>query len=314
MKKISVVITAYNSAAFIAEAIESALRQTHAPAEIVVVDDGSTDNTAGIVSTYAPRIRYIKKANGGPSSARNLGIESTTGEYVAFLDADDVWMPEKLREQAALLQSADPVGMVTCGRRYMDQQGVVAETIVPSLNALSRKSLIEELSIANIVGGASAVLIRRSVFQDCGMFDNDLHVSEDTDMWIRIAAKHDIKCVEKPLYLYRCVENSQSSNAHKSISNQFQVTDRLLSRGIISKSVWHKALSYKYSCAARSSLQNDNRRDALIYIMKSFRHAPPYFMRDGHMLLLMIRIIIGDTLFGTASRLLKLFAARQPCR
>lgn len=297
MNKISVIITAYNSKEYVTAAIESAIQQTYENIEILVIDDGSTDNTETIINRFMPKVRYVKQENGGPSSARNLGIEKSSGEFLAFLDADDVWMPEKLHEQAAVLRKYESIGMVTCGRIHMDQRGVLVDSFVPSVNGLSSNSLIEALAIGNTIGGASAALIKRSVFDACGIFDRNLRVSEDTDMWIRIAGKYDIKCVEKPLFYYRVVANSQSANAKKNIDNQCQLTNRLLKQGIINRAIWRKALSYKYFCAAWSSLQYNQRKDAFLYIARSFWATPAKFMRNREMMGLAIKILLGNKLF-----------------
>src|SRR5437773_3781756 len=112
---VSVVIPTYNYARYLPEAIDSALAQTHAPLEVIVVDDGSTDDTPRVLAVYGDRIRVIRQANRGPGAARNTGIAAARGEYVGFLDADDVWLPRKLELQMARFEADQGLGLVHCG-------------------------------------------------------------------------------------------------------------------------------------------------------------------------------------------------------
>ena len=120
MKTISVIIPAYNYARYLAEAIDSALGQTYAPLEVIVVDDASTDDTPRVLAAYGQRIRAIRQPNGGAGAARNTGIAAARGEYVAFLDADDVWLPRKLELQMALFDADPALGLIHGGKGATD--------------------------------------------------------------------------------------------------------------------------------------------------------------------------------------------------
>lgn len=300
---VSVIIPSYNSAAYIEQAISSALSQHNVCCEIIVVDDGSIDNTKDKLKPFHGAIRYFEQPNSGPSAARNKGINNSTADFIAFLDADDIWMPEKLECQLELLLSRDTIGLVTCGRMHVNQQGALGSTYIPPVNRYAQRRIIEQLAIENIVGGASSVLTRRSVLLDIGCFDDGLAVSEDTDLWIRIAQKYEIKCVEKPLLHYRHVANSQSSHALRNIENQLILAGRLLRQGVITRSVKNKALCYKYYCAAISSIQSQCISEARRYVLHSCSCAPFYFMSRVDMIALLVRIMVGETVFSLYRRL-----------
>src|SRR5438034_9298591 len=123
MNTVSVIIPTYNYARYLAAAIESALAQTYAPLEIIVVDDGSTDDTLRILGAYGNRLRVLRQANQGAGAARNAGIAAARGEYVAFLDSDDLWHPRKLELQLARFASDPDLGLVHCGVEVLDEQG-----------------------------------------------------------------------------------------------------------------------------------------------------------------------------------------------
>src|SRR5207249_11176371 len=114
-KMVSVVIATYNCRRYVGEAVESALAQSYQPIEVIVVDDGSTDGTAEELRPFKDRIRYLVQANQGPAAARNHGIRAARGEYVAFLDADDLWAPSKIEKQVAAMEKSDKIGVVHCG-------------------------------------------------------------------------------------------------------------------------------------------------------------------------------------------------------
>jgi len=172
---VAVIIPAYNAARHVSRAIESALAQTVPVAEVIVVDDGSSDNTAEVVRAFPPPVRLIQKPNGGPGSARNLGARETSATWLAFLDADDWWFPDKLAAQLAL--ATDPaVALVHCLPDHRD------ETVPPILGF---GHLWDRNWIIN-----SSVLLRRDVFMDLGGFDEarDLISVEDYNLWLRVAA------------------------------------------------------------------------------------------------------------------------------
>ena len=174
--RITAIIPAYNASKAIDAAIESVLAQTYPAWEILVVDDGSTDDTADCVSRYSHPVRLFKQANAGPAAARNRGAKEAAGDWFAFLDADDIWLPEKLARQIAY--AADPQVGIVCGRKRAAPG--VTEVEFLSFDVLWQKNRI----------GNSTVMIRREAFEQVGGFDEgrDLISVEDYNLWLRLAA------------------------------------------------------------------------------------------------------------------------------
>jgi GT2 family glycosyltransferase len=196
--RVSAVITTYNYERYVAAAIESVLGQTVPPDEVVVVDDGSTDGTAAVVAGYAGRgVRYIHQANAGAGAARNRGIRETRGELIAFLDADDCWLPDKLERQLAHLRRYPAVGLVT------GDEWQVFGADRPPVREYRRPAhaarLYPRILIENLVGNPSLVLVRRACFAQVGEFDETLPLGQDWEMWIRIARAYPIGVIDVPL-------------------------------------------------------------------------------------------------------------------
>lgn len=187
---ISVIIPCYNRADLVTQAIQSVFSQTYGHHEIIIVDDNSTDDLEGALMSFRKKITYIKKSrNEGVSAARNEGLNAATGEYVSFLDSDDIWLPNKSQVQLQALLSRPDCAMAVSGCEYID----IAN------NSILRPTLPEQdITYADlcvytaIPGSASNVLIRRPIFREVGGFDPILHNSEDRDLWMRIAERYRI--------------------------------------------------------------------------------------------------------------------------
>jgi glycosyltransferase involved in cell wall biosynthesis len=180
---ISVVIPTYNCGPYIGEAIDSVLGQSLPPDEIVVVDDGSTDDTPERVAAYAGRVRYIRQENARVSVARNRGIAETSGELIAFLDADDVWHPAKLERQLAVLRERPEIGALGTRLINWPQQRFVPAGELPPTEVINLP--MERMLIKNELT-TSSVIVRRNLIERLGAFDPTLFGPEDYDMWIRI--------------------------------------------------------------------------------------------------------------------------------
>lgn len=240
--RISVVIPTYNSASLVVEAIRSVLAQTVSAHEVIVVDDGSDDDTASRMAEFGSSIRYIKKPNGGVSSARNRGIAEATGDLIGFLDADDVWHPRKLEIQLAILSDRPDIGLLGTGVYSWpasSHPGVSA--ILPVV-----KVSFEQLLTKNRLG-TSTVLIRSSIFQTVGNFDQSLQGPEDYDMWLRIARCAAVYILPTSLVGYRgAVPNSLSKNAVRMESGLRRIMAKLISDGTFRKSPFLRRKSWSY--------------------------------------------------------------------
>jgi PAS domain S-box-containing protein len=197
---VSVVIPTYNYARFVSAAVESALAQTYAAREILVIDDGSADNTREVLAPYDGRIRYLYQQNQGLSAARNTGIRAGQGDYIALLDADDLWHPAKLEAQMRYLADHPEVGLLACERVKEVPPSWPAVDLAPALSA--RSITLEDLVLASRFGPSSVVIARRC-FERVGHFDPGLRAVEDREMWLRIASVYPIRKLSLPLWWYR---------------------------------------------------------------------------------------------------------------
>ncbi len=198
---VDVIIPTYNGLPYLKDAIRSVLNQTHKDLELYVIDDGSTDDTeAYVASIKDKRVHYHRKKNGGQAEARNLGIKLSDSTYIAFLDADDIWYPEKLEKQVNALGPRDDYAMVYGFHELIDENSKEVGQVRYSRSGDLSHYLLGGNKIS---GSASMVLIRRNVFDKVGEFREDLMIGEDWEMWLRIAQKYKIYCIEESLAALR---------------------------------------------------------------------------------------------------------------
>ena len=206
---VSVIIPNYNYGRYLGGAIDSVLTQSYPNVELLVVDDGSNDESPEVVRRYAGRLRWLSQPRQGVSAARNRGIQESRGELVAFLDSDDAWYPEKLARQVARLDRP-AVGMVCCGMEHVDEAGRVLGRSLPT----QRGRLLRDIALLRwtYAPGGSGALVRRSSLERAGLFDPALSTSADWDLWRRIAAQDDIEICPEPLVRYRVHAGSMHTN------------------------------------------------------------------------------------------------------
>jgi glycosyltransferase involved in cell wall biosynthesis len=198
MPKVSVIIPTYNRGSLIKRAVDSVLSQTFKDYEIIIIDDGSKDDTKDVLAPYMDRVRYVHQANAGISKARNHGIELAKGQYIAFLDSDDYWAPEKLEVQAEILDGNPKVGIVYGRMPIVNEHG---EVLGMKPNGPSGKNFQELLRVWGDLP-TSSVMTRKECFDRVGVFDPDLPPMEDIDMWIRIAYHYDLHEIEGKVLAY----------------------------------------------------------------------------------------------------------------
>jgi len=209
---VSVIIPTYNHAAFLSEALESVFAQTSHPLEIIVVDDGSTDETAEVLRAYEGRIRVLSQSNRGVAAARNAGAPLASGDLLAFLDADDAWLPAKLERQVARFDGEPEIGLVHCGVAEVDGRDRQLKARLDGMEGwVSTEMLLFRRGV--ILGGGSAAVVRRAAFLDVGGFDDALSTSADWDLYYRIARRYPVGFVPEVLVRYRI----HGGNMHKNL-------------------------------------------------------------------------------------------------
>lgn len=230
MPRISVVIPTYNRSYYLRETLDSVFAQTYKDIEIIVVDDGSTDNTQEAIRKYLDRIVYIYKDNGGQGSARNVGIKIAKGEYIAFLDSDDLWLPHKLQVQVAHMDSHPEWGMAFSLYESIDDANrTIGKWIRPKWT--SYDTLLLRGNIIPIL----TVMVRRRVFDEVGMFDESREIIavEDYVMWLRIGLKYKIGFIDAILARYRFHAGNISSSKKEMQRKLMMVLERFSSSDIL---------------------------------------------------------------------------------
>lgn len=243
---VSVVIPAYNYARFLPFAVESCLRQNYPNFEVVVIDDGSKDNTREVMARYGPPVRYIHQQNAGLSAARNTGIREAKFDYVCFLDADDLLLPTHLSDSMAAFAKLPPAfALVACDDVLVDVDGK-PQPFTVHVPVLPREVTLKDILMRTRFSPTGAVA-RKEVFALCGGFDTTLRSTEDRDMWIRIAAQRRIWHQGKVLVEIRKHGNNMSNNADRMKSNMSAVLKKAYDAGIVPRSnitFWLQVWSY----------------------------------------------------------------------
>jgi glycosyltransferase involved in cell wall biosynthesis len=221
---VSVVLATYNSERFLAEAVRSILAQTYTNLELIVVDDGSTDGTRDLVDGFLAdgRVKYVYQKNAGQPSADNAGIAQARGSFIAFNDADDVWMPDKLERQMPLFDHSRRVGVVYSPLLYIDEAG---EPV--SMWPMSRYGgrVTDQLFVTNFVSFSSAI-VRRECFDTVGLFDEHLAQAYDYDLWLRISTEFEFALLDEPTVYYRVWPGQMSRNFRQ----RYDCAIRIMSR------------------------------------------------------------------------------------
>jgi glycosyltransferase involved in cell wall biosynthesis len=221
---VSVIIPTYNRSELLRVAVESVLAQTYANIEVIVVNDGSTDDTATVMEQWADRVIYFEQTNQGVAATRNKGLRAASGEYITFLDDDDFVLPTKTERQVRVLASRPQVGLVHCRYYYADEDG----NLLDKAGMLPEGEVLGELLCGNFIW-MGAPLIRRQCFDRVGLFDQDIpSVIADWDLWLRIAlAGYSFSCVQEPLGAYRIQHDSMVTDVAELERATFIVFDKV---------------------------------------------------------------------------------------
>jgi glycosyltransferase involved in cell wall biosynthesis len=208
---VSVVIPTYNYAQYLREAIDSVLGQTYSAIEIIVVDDGSSDNSREVLAGYGAKIKAIFQKNQGVSAARNRGIAESSGDFLAFLDPDDAWLPEKIEKQIAKFEADSEIGLVHVGIENIDSRGKSMGVSHCGTEGWVLADIL--LGKPVIYGGGSGFMVPRPVIENIGEFDTRMSTSADWDIFCRIAKEYRFSVVRDTLLRYRI----HDTNMHKNV-------------------------------------------------------------------------------------------------
>ncbi|SRR6266550_51023 len=209
MPAVSVVIPAHNAAPWLGDTLRSVLAQTYRDFEVIVVNDGSTDQTGKVIASFRRNVRCVEQSNHGLPAARNTGIRNASGDWIALLDADDLWLPEKLARQMSLVNEHGLKWVYCDAYMFDDATGITTSTFSAG-RRLPDGDVLRPLFLRNFIGTPTTV-IRRDVFDDVGMLDETLvPCGEDWDLWLRIAARYPVGVVRLPLARYRVRRGSMS--------------------------------------------------------------------------------------------------------
>lgn len=274
---ISVVIPTHNRSTLLSRALESVLNQTFKDVEIIIVSDGSTDNTDEIVGDYQKKhgnIKFIEINPGkGANNARNKGIEASKGDYIAFLDDDDEWEPEKLEYQMNVFNSDDSVGLVYTGIKVI----YVKEDITYYSMSGYKGDLSKEILLKNVIGATPSVMVRKAVLEKSGYFDYDMPAKQDYDLWIRICQISKVGFVDKPLVNYYNYSGekqiSLSTEKHEKAIEIIDSKYQDLFNRLSDSEVKTQRSNYNISIA-NIALRNNNKRLGLKYSFKAFKSKP----------------------------------------
>ncbi len=253
--RVAVIVAAYNEQEYIQSCITSALDQTYSNLEIIVVNDGSTDNTLAMLQPFKNRITIVNKPNSGPGLSRDVGIDATNAEYIAILDADDLWLPEKIAAQMQIMRTCHDVIFVGSSPWRINPEGnrinnTPDAPFCPDKPVNLRNEL---LSLGNLRGlGPSGCLIKRSAYIEAGRFKNIF--AEDYDLWIRMSGLGKFFLMSEPLYYYRVRPSSLTSS---NTTREFQCEIDILNL--------HRDKYNFYSRCLRLSVIHYNWADSLVY-------------------------------------------------
>jgi len=268
---VSVIIPTYNRAAYLQKALQSVKEQTYQSLEIIVIDDGSTDDTRIMLEGYEVQLRYFYQENKGISGARNTGIRNANGEYVAFLDSDDYWVPEKTAQQVELFKQHPEYGLVASRCASIRLDGSYRERNRPGKSGW----ILEDLFKANFIR-TSAAMVKKECFKGIGLFDEELKECEEYDLWLRIAAQYPMGFINKSLAVY--VDNPEG------ISND-SLTGRLYRLKVLEKQylqekipapLYAQRIANTCHYIGRHYIKRGEKERGLKYLLKAQKLMPVY--------------------------------------
>ncbi|MEC4813844.1 MAG: glycosyltransferase family 2 protein [Scytonema sp. PMC 1069.18] len=274
MPKVSVIIPAYNAMMYLPATLESVLQQTFTDFEVLIVNDGSSDNIVEWVGAIKDqRVKLLTQPNQGVSVARNTGISNSEGEYIAFLDADDLWESTKLDKQVRSLEAHPSVGLVYTWTAFIDECGKLTGV---SIVSHAEGNVWEQIVVRDMVSTGSSPMIRRVCFDTVGVFDSNIKIGEDRDMWSRIAAHYPFAVIKEPLTLYRRHDNNTTKSSRKIVQELHKVIEKAFASAPL-ELLYLRNQSYgwmNYFAAWGALLGENNYTEAMHFRRQAVLHYP----------------------------------------
>ncbi len=304
MPLISVILPVYNGELTIRKTVESVLSQTLSNWELIIINDGSKDSTLDILySFYDYRLQIFSYENAGQAVSRNRGLSHAQGEYISFIDADDLWTNDKLEAQLKVLQSNPQARVAYSWTNYIDENG---ELILQGKRVNYHGNLYQKLLVSNFLENGSNPLICRKALDEVGGFEPSLTPAEDWDLWLRLAAKYDFVLVPCPQILYRISATSESTNLLRMETACLQVLNHRFSLASESvKSLQPESMTNLYKFLACRALQQPLNRQkaghAVIFIWKFFIHDKQRWQNVNFSITLLCKTLIIILLPNTLS-------------
>src|SRR5262249_19861214 len=274
---VGVIVTSYNYGRFLAAALDSVRAQTFTDYEVIIIDDGSTDDTADVARPYLcdPRFRYHRTSHLGQPKAKNTGIRMTSAPLEAFLDADDAWLPTKIERQVALFGADPELGVVYSRRLFSNEQG---SELNHEERPLYRGNVLERVFRQSFICFSSSV-VRRAVFEDVGLFDESIPLAIDYDLWLRAAIRYRFDYVDEPLVKYRTGHCNLSQRALERIEIAWSIMDRFLAgrggRQLLKPSVVRRAKAEL--CCDTAFVLRGSPWTAAVWYVRALRHRPLHY-------------------------------------
>ena len=299
MPLISIIIPVYNGEKTIKETIQSVLGQTFADFELIVINDGSQDSTLEVVSSISePRLKVFSYPNAGVSASRNRGIAQAKGEYISFIDADDLWTPDKLETQLTALQAHPEAAVAYSWTDWIDESG---EFLRPGSHITNNGDVYAKLLFRDFVGSGSNPLIRTQALEEVGGFNESLTPAADWDMWLRLAASNKFVCVPSAQILYRVSPRSMSTNVWRMETESLQIIEQAFAQA--PESIAHlkrQVMAERYKYLTLKTIEGPPERrkglTAVRFFWQAINYDPAWLQRTRLMLIVLFKIALAIVL------------------
>jgi glycosyltransferase involved in cell wall biosynthesis len=300
MPRVSVIVPAYNAARYLRNAIDSVVGQTYADWELIIVDDGSTDGTRALVRSYiaaqGDKLRYVFQTNRGLPAARNAGIRESQGEFIAILDADDMWLPSRLKRGVEVMDRAPDVGLVHSKVARINVDGdIVSYLDFPKKYQAGKIAVDIFVRRANIL--CPTVLFRKRCLDVTGSFDETMRATEDRDLWFRIAEHYNVAYIDEVLAHWRLTPGSMTSDPDRMLKGQLVFVNKHYKRRACGWVTLQRALAQIYREQGDCYFSRGQLATALRHYLRSVLHNPVH-PKNVYML---VRAIAQPFLWGILS-------------